>query len=70
MIRLSLRSNQFMFTICRKYKSKECKMSDNFAWVCMCILEGGHFSFLGASWREATFHSWMQMQIHDQLGLL
>ena len=21
-------------------------MSDNFAWVCICIMDGGHFSFL------------------------
>ena len=49
MIRLSLRSNKFMFTICRKFKSKECRMSGNFSWVCICILEGGHFSFLNAN---------------------
>ena len=23
-------------------------MSGSFAWVCICILEGGHFSFLDA----------------------
>ena len=44
MIHLSLRSNQFVFTLCWKSKSKECKMSGSFAWVCICILEGGHFS--------------------------
>jgi hypothetical protein len=41
---MSLRSNQFIFTLCRKSKNKECKMSGNIAWVCICIQEGGHFS--------------------------
>ena len=49
MIRLSLRSNQFMVTLCRKSKSKKCMVSGSFAWVCICILEGGHFSFLDAN---------------------
>jgi hypothetical protein len=46
--RLSLRSNQFMFTLSLKSKSKECRMSGSFPWVCICIPEGGHFSFLDA----------------------
>ena len=48
MIRQSLRSNQCMFTICRKSKSKDSRMSGGFTWVCICIMEGGHFSFLDA----------------------
>jgi hypothetical protein len=54
MIRLSLRRNQFIITLCRKSKSKECRMSGSF---CMG-------TFASASWREATFQSRMHMQIH------
>jgi hypothetical protein len=25
---------------------KECRMSGSFAWLCICIPEAGHFSFL------------------------
>jgi hypothetical protein len=38
-----------MFTLCRKSKSKECKMSGSFVWVCICILEGGRFSIMDAN---------------------
>jgi hypothetical protein len=27
---------------------KECRMSGSFAWLCICILDGGHFSFPNA----------------------
>ena len=49
-MRLSLRSTQFKFTICRKSKN------------------AGRVAVLPG--REATFHSWMQMQIQERLGLL
>jgi hypothetical protein len=29
-------------------QNAESRMSGSFAWVCICILEGGHFSFLNA----------------------
>ena len=43
-----LRSNQFLFTISQKSKSKECMMSGNLPWVCICVLEGSHFPFMDA----------------------
>ena len=63
MIRLSsMRSNQFMFKICRKSKSKECRLSGNFAKVCICILEGGHMSFLDVDADPRTI--WLSLTIH------
>jgi hypothetical protein len=38
-----------MFILSHKSKSKECRMSGSFPWVCICIPEGGHFSFLDAN---------------------
>ena len=46
MIQLSLRSNQSMFIVRWKSKSKQCKMSGSFARVNICLLIGGKPLFI------------------------
>jgi hypothetical protein len=42
----------------------ESRMSGSFAWVCICILEGGHFSFLDADADPGTTGLALRAALH------